>query len=216
MGFQAFARAHRLLSPARGLPRVGRRGRGFLPLGAWDRASPRVVCCEVDAPTDEAWIGTYRRTVRPLYAFVAVRAGGDRALAEDVVQEAWLRAVEAWRAGGPPEDALAWLQTTARNLLWNAFRRLRPESVEGRELDLVADPPRARTQRAAALLAWGLASLSAEQSDLLQRHHLDGQDLAALARERGLSARAVEGRLRRARQALARRLRPYVDPEDPR
>lgn len=36
----------------------------------------------------------YRQTIRPLYAYVSRRCGGDRALAEDVVQETWLRAVD--------------------------------------------------------------------------------------------------------------------------
>ena len=31
----------------------------------------------------------YRKTIRPLYAFVSRRVGGDRALAEDLVQETW-------------------------------------------------------------------------------------------------------------------------------
>jgi DNA-directed RNA polymerase specialized sigma24 family protein len=57
---------------------------------------------------DEAgWLALYRETVAPLYAFVARRCGGDRALAEDVTQEAWLRAVDAWRRRGAPREPLA-------------------------------------------------------------------------------------------------------------
>ena len=45
----------------------------------------------------------YRRTIGPLYAYVSRRCGGERTLAEDVVQETWLRAVDAWRKQGVPD-----------------------------------------------------------------------------------------------------------------
>ena len=63
---------------------------------------------------EETCLRVYRDTIRPLYAYVAKRAGGDRDLAEDVTQEAWLRALEAWRKKGLPREPIAWLKTTAR------------------------------------------------------------------------------------------------------
>ncbi len=45
----------------------------------------------------------YRKTIRPLYAYVSKRVGGDRGLAEDLVQEAWMRALDSWpRKGSRP------------------------------------------------------------------------------------------------------------------
>jgi RNA polymerase sigma-70 factor (ECF subfamily) len=35
----------------------------------------------------------YREHTGPLYQYVSRRVGGDRTLAEDIVQETWLRAV---------------------------------------------------------------------------------------------------------------------------
>ena len=86
-------------------------------------------------PAEDDWIELYRATLRPLYAFVARRAG-ERALAEDVTQEAWLRAVSSWRGRGLPRDPLRWLERVAHNLLRNHFRRLRPTGLEGEELAL--------------------------------------------------------------------------------
>ena len=57
----------------------------------------------------------YQETIDELYAFVASRCRGDRDLAEDVTQEAWLRAVRAWHAKGIPDRPAAWLTTVARN-----------------------------------------------------------------------------------------------------
>ncbi len=41
---------------------------------------------------------------------------------------------------------------------------------------------------------------------MLEDFHLEGKDVRTIARDHGLSERAVEGRLRRARKALAKRL----------
>src|SRR5690348_16565497 len=65
----------------------------------------------------------YRETIDALYAFVSRRCAGDRALAEDVAQEAWLRAIPAWRRDGLPDRPLAWFTTVAARLLSNHFRR---------------------------------------------------------------------------------------------
>jgi RNA polymerase sigma-70 factor, ECF subfamily len=48
---------------------------------------------------------------------------GDLDLAEDVLQEAWLVALERWRRDGIPADPNAWLLTTARNKALDRIRR---------------------------------------------------------------------------------------------
>lgn len=159
---------------------------------------------------DDPWLALYRAHVRPLYAWVSRRVGGDRELAEDVVQEVWLRALRSWRRKGPPSDARAWLTTAAANLLRNHFRRRRPAaSVEA--LDLAREDCAPPSPAAAALLQWGLARLRAGQARLLEAHHLDGESLAAIAARTGLTERAVEGRLHRARAALRQHLSPHVE-----
>ena len=160
-------------------------------------------------------IQTYRDSVHALYRFVSLRCGGDRSLAEDVTQETWLRAVKAWREQGLPDSPLAWLKTVARNLLSNHFGRQRTISIEtlppGWMGDLSGDggkdwgePDHAR------LLSWGMARLSPPQARLLEAFHLDGKTVAEIASEMGLSERAVEGRLRRARLKLRNQLEPVV------
>ena len=42
----------------------------------------------------------YRETIDRLYGYVSRHCDGDRALAEDVTQETWLRAVREWRREG--------------------------------------------------------------------------------------------------------------------
>src|SRR5215467_14063417 len=47
------------------------------------------------------------------------------ALAEDVVQDAFCRALELWRIRGVPENPSAWLITTAKNRAVDVLRRER-------------------------------------------------------------------------------------------
>src|SRR5215471_5758530 len=57
------------------------------------------------------------------------------ALAEDVVQEAFCRALEVWRVRGMPENPSAWLMATARNCALDALRRERTARTFAPELD---------------------------------------------------------------------------------
>ena len=135
---------------------------------------------------------------------------GDRALAEDVTQEAWLRAVRDWRRKGSPEKPLAWLITVARNLLASYYRKRRPvrlESVSPSEVLAALELGRpAESGAASAAICHAMARLPADQAELIEAFHFDDRHVAQIARARGLSERAVEGRLRRARQRLRREL----------
>lgn len=160
----------------------------------------------------EAWLSVYHETIRPLYRFASARVGGDRAFAEDLVQEAWLRALPAWKRSGLPDDPLAWLRAVVRNLAINHQRRRTPEPLGPDELALEGACLEPRSPSAATLLGWGLSRLRKAQARLFEARHLDGRSVAAIADEEGLSERAVEGRLRRARRALRDVLEPYVTP----
>lgn len=161
--------------------------------------------------TEGELIEIYQEHMNPLYAYVSRRVGGDRSLAEDIVQDTWLRSVSAWPRSGTPDQPRAWLIHVARNLLVSHYRRRRPRLVEAAELVLEDDRCSPETPSAAALVNWGLTRLSKRQAALLEAFYFDGKNTREIADESGLSQRAVEGRLRRARQNLAKQLRPYID-----
>jgi RNA polymerase sigma-70 factor (ECF subfamily) len=155
------------------------------------------------APVDdhEATLRLFRETLPELYAFVARRCGGDRSLAEDVTQEAWLRAIEAWRRNGPPREPVAWLKTTAANILRNELRSsARRERSSAEAPDTLAAP--AEAERDDEALRQGLGRLPHDDARLIEQFHVHGASTRELARERGASERAIEGRLRRARLKL--------------
>ena len=149
-------------------------------------------------------VATYRATVGPLYAYVSRRVGGDVGLAEDLVQDTWMHAMRAWPAKGVPAEPLAWLIRVARNTLISHFRRARPQLVEPAVLDLIAQEPSVAADDpiAASAINWGLAQLRRRHAELLEDFYFAGKSVRDIANERSLSERAVEGRLRRAREKL--------------
>ena len=162
------------------------------------------------APTDDEIREIYRSTVDDLYDFIARRCRGDRGLAEDITQETWLRAVDAWRHG-VPERPGAWLTRVAANLISNHQRHRNVERI-----DDTVDPDALPDERAAEdagqrrhLLQRALDALPAAQQRLLDAFHFERRKVADMASSGGISPRAVEGRLRRARI----RLRHQVDSE---
>src|SRR6516164_4536998 len=56
------------------------------------------------------------------------------ALAEDVVQEAFCRALEVWKFRGVPENPYGWLMATAKNLALDVLRRQRTAQTFAPEL----------------------------------------------------------------------------------
>ena len=61
------------------------------------------------------------------------------ALAEDVVQDAFCRAVEVWKFRGMPENPSAWLMATAKNRALDVLRRQRTAHTFAPELGRLLD-----------------------------------------------------------------------------
>jgi RNA polymerase sigma-70 factor (ECF subfamily) len=152
----------------------------------------------------------YADTIEPLYRYVSRRCGGQRELAEDVTQEVWLRAVRDWRRNGPPANPLAWLTTVARNLILNHLRRREGVSLDNLSKDDVLTAVENNTVSDSAEIARivneALARLPKGEAQLLESFHYDRHKTAQLAQAYGTSERAIEGRLRRARERLRREL----------
>ena len=156
--------------------------------------------------TEDELLQTYHQTVRPLYAFVSRRVGGDAGLAEDLVQDTWMRALDAWPATGMPDEPLAWLIHVARNTMVSHFRRLQPQPMDPALIDLEAPASSPGDADRAASVSWGLARLRRAHAEILEAFYFDQKSVKDIARERALSERAVEGRLRRARAKLKKQL----------
>jgi RNA polymerase sigma factor (sigma-70 family) len=75
-----------------------------------------------------------RESARMVAALTRVFGVHNLALAEDVVQEAFCRAIEVWKFRGVPENPSAWLMATAKNCALDAVRRERTARTFAPEL----------------------------------------------------------------------------------
>ena len=161
-------------------------------------------------PLDEARLRQiYRETVDALYAYVSRRCGGVREVAEDITQETWLRAVRDWTRNGIPDVPLAWLTTVSRNLMLNQARRpdaFDLDAVSAEDLLGTTDHDTLESAEIASVVTEALDRLPEAEAKLLRAFHYDRIKVAEIARAYGISERAVEGRLRRARQRLRHEL----------
>jgi RNA polymerase sigma-70 factor (ECF subfamily) len=163
-----------------------------------------------DTVSEAQVIAIYRATVDSLYGFVSRRVGGERQLAEDITQETWLRAVREWRRTGVPENPPGWLTTVARNLILNHVRRHEPIALDTLSsadvLRAVAHDETGDSAEVAALMSGALQRMPPHEALLLEQFHYERCKVAQLAECYGISERAVEGRLRRARERLRQEL----------
>jgi RNA polymerase sigma-70 factor (ECF subfamily) len=75
-----------------------------------------------------------REAGRIVSALTRIFGINNLALAEDVVQDAFCRALEVWRMRGVPDNPSAWLMTTARNRALDILRRQRTATTFAPEL----------------------------------------------------------------------------------
>jgi RNA polymerase sigma-70 factor (ECF subfamily) len=161
--------------------------------------------------TEARLMQIYWDTIGPLYGYSSRRCGGQRELAEDVTQEAWLRAMRDWRKKGIPANPLGWLTAVARNLVIDQLRRAEPVSLE--TVPPASDVLTAVDQNAVSdsaeivsVVSNALRRIPKAEADLLESFHFERQKVAELAASHGVSERAIEGRLRRARERLRQEL----------
>jgi RNA polymerase sigma-70 factor, ECF subfamily len=128
---------------------------------------------------------------------------GDLHDAEDVVQEALIRAAVRWsrlRDYGAPE---AWVRRVAMNLASDGFRRTRRRLAAASSLRPSPEPPTALEGLA---LAQALRALPLAQRKVVVLHHLLDLPVDQVAVELGVPVGTVKSRLARARAALATHL----------
>ena len=137
----------------------------------------------------------------------ALRLSGDRARAEDVVQETLLR---AWQHPEVTDDsersARAWLFTVARNMIIDERRSSRFRN-EVRSLDAAAAPEPAGPDEVNSaldrmLIGDAMAQLSADHRAVVRRSYYLGWTTAQIAEDLQIAEGTVKSRLHYALRAL--------------
>jgi RNA polymerase sigma-70 factor, ECF subfamily len=130
----------------------------------------------------------------------------DAHVAEDALQEVFLKAIRQGRRFCVLENPRAWLFQVARNELADRARRTRPTEPLPEELAAPEPEGLAAVDELAGCLSRCLGELSEEDADVLRHCDLEGQTARAYAKERNLSIAAAKSRLLRARQRLKAQL----------
>lgn len=156
-------------------------------------------------PVRRAFDASYRRLVGQLYAVC-----GDLTEAEEVVAEAFARAVQHRRAFERTENPEAWLRTVAVNVSRTRHRR----RVLGSRLERTEiRHPEVGEDRVALVAA--LRQLPAHQREAIALHYLADLPIHEVAAATGAPIGTVKARLSRGRTALALLL-SVTDPEEAR
>ena len=101
------------------------------------RISTRALCSNQPCRSDSVEMDDHlfrRESGRLVAALTRIFGVHNLALAEDVVQEAFCRALEVWKVRGIPENPSAWLMTTAKNRALDVVRRQRTARTFAPEL----------------------------------------------------------------------------------
>jgi RNA polymerase sigma-70 factor (ECF subfamily) len=160
------------------------------------RASPEVVA---------VLVANHRRFL----AFLERRVGS-RDVAEDLLQEAFVRGLTRVGQLRDRESVIAWFYRSLRNALVDHWRkrgseqRIFDDGDAGLEVEPAVDPELMRTvcECATALLD----TLKPEYAEALRRVELDGVEVKDFAREKDVTPNNASVRLFRAREALRRQV----------
>lgn len=170
----------------------------------------RVLAGDVDAFEQivERWQG-------PLLN-LAYRFSRDRALAEEMAQEAFLKIYRGLRRWRRDASFSTWMFSVALNHYRTILRRHVPASVELTELDAaVGAADLAREMDAAAddrIVRRAVALLPEKYRDTIVVYYFLQQDVAETAATLGLKPGTVKARLHRARKLLETKLRALGHP----
>ena len=144
--------------------------------------------CAQDSALEQAVVELYRDHFEGLFRF-AMTVTRDRALAEDAIQDAFLRYFVACREEQVIRNPVPWLYRVLRNRLLDHRRRISPDSLSGdgtpaEESDWTGSPEAAFRREEASLSL--RASLSGRELECLQLRleGLNYQEIAATLRIR--------------------------------
>jgi RNA polymerase sigma factor (sigma-70 family) len=163
----------------------------------------------MDAPTPEV----AERLVDSHRTFLAFleRRLGDRALAEDILQDAFVKSIERGAELRDDEAAAAWFYRMLRNAVIDHERRdsarNRALEVLARELRDAVEPPHELHGTICGCIARLAATLKPEYASAIQRVEVDGTSMQTFADENNITPNNAAVRVFRAREALRKQVR---------
>lgn len=136
---------------------------------------------------------------------------GDRALAEDILQDAFVKGIEKAGEIRDEESSIAWFYRMLRNAVVDHYRRrgtqIRALDALARELEDAHEPPPEVKQTICGCVGEIAATLKPEYAAAIRRVELDEVSVQDFAAELGISANNAAVRLFRAREALRKQVK---------
>ena len=143
----------------------------------------------------------YHQHVERIYKFIYYRVGGNKELTQDLTQDVFLKAFEAFDRYDPVLSQVSWIYTIARNHIINQHAKMRPnvtlEDVEGTMLAAEDVRERFADQYDHKKLLVALMGLPLEEARLVQMKYLEGwsfDDLAEIFGKKSGALRVQAGR----------------------
>ena len=159
---------------------------------------------------DEERIGEFLRDEYPRLVAALTAITGSRAVAEDAVQEALVRAWERSDRGERIERLPAWVARVALNVTRSGVRRFRAESRARSRLSM--QPPAGSDDRIDVLRA--LATLPRRQREVMVLYYLLDFEVSEISKVLRVHEGTVKTSLHRARKSLAQSLRVPEEDEE--
>lgn len=158
----------------------------------------------------DAFAGFYARSARPLWAYLA-RVSGDPALADDLMQESYVRFLCATHPAPVLADGEVacrrYLFRIATNLLRDHWRRPRPAPMDGVPQEFLVARDGSGQAESQAMLGPALKQIRPLDRQILWLAHAEGYSHREIAEVTGLAAASIRLLLFRARRKMARLLR---------
>jgi RNA polymerase sigma-70 factor (ECF subfamily) len=161
---------------------------------------------------NEAFAGFYSRSARPLWAYLA-RVSADPALADDLMQESFVRFLCAARPDDGEVAARRYLFRIATNLLRDHWRRPRQTSIEEIHEEFFAAVSTTAQSDSRIVLGPALAKLTLRDRQLLWLAYAEGYSHKEIAEVTGLASASIRLLLFRARRRIAALLCAQDQPE---
>lgn len=161
-------------------------------------------------PNDpSAVLGRLVANHRVFLAFLQSRVGS-RAVAEDILQEAYVRGIDRLGDLRSDESAIAWFYRLLRNAVVDRQRRdaamSRRLTALAAELDGAVDPPDEPAGAVCRCVGRLAEALKPEYAQALRRIELDGVAVKDYAAEAGITSGNAAVRVFRAREALRKQV----------
>jgi RNA polymerase sigma-70 factor (ECF subfamily) len=153
---------------------------------------------DVQRDFDEFYARTFPVLSSQLFAYL-----GDRAEAQDVVQEAFCRAFSRWKHISGYQDPVAWVRRVAWNLATSRFRRRRTAMnfLRRQREEHLQEPSPDRI-----VLVEALAKIPAQLRKAVVLHYIGDLTIAEIAAQEDVAEGTVKSWLSRGRAALGEQL----------